>query len=370
MTFICVFVVSVVFVINPQTNTCASKEKHWTHTHKKEDMARKRKIPVRKHHGIRDPLKQLEVKEKKLKNVVNSPPQKDDQKMSYKFVQFKKLADQAKSGNKIKRIRCGVEDKPKDTPAVGNKKKNLQKDGNKFKSIKQMPGEEDLDYIRRVNRITSESLKEAQYEAKYGVKVIRNPTTGEISLKKKPPNEIDELLKQKRKEIRGGKIKKKKMDDKLHKPIDPKLVKELVKQAIKEDEQEKLKEKQKEIVEYRRDEVKFGEIVHAPPNISTLPRKAQKNETVPRPGKKNNLLLKDLIKPPEEAESESANNNSKQNNSNKKSKTSGALSKNQLKGKRKDLPEATRNMLETERQKLVSLYRDLKKSKGIQSDKS
>jgi len=28
-------------------------------------MARKRKIPVRKHHGIRDPLKQQEQKEKK-----------------------------------------------------------------------------------------------------------------------------------------------------------------------------------------------------------------------------------------------------------------------------------------------------------------
>lgn len=29
-------------------------------------MARKRKIPVRKHHGVRDPLKQLEQKEKKF----------------------------------------------------------------------------------------------------------------------------------------------------------------------------------------------------------------------------------------------------------------------------------------------------------------
>lgn len=28
-------------------------------------MARKRKIPVRKHHGVRDPLKQMEEKEKR-----------------------------------------------------------------------------------------------------------------------------------------------------------------------------------------------------------------------------------------------------------------------------------------------------------------
>ncbi|XP_065365094.1 uncharacterized protein LOC135958147 [Calliphora vicina] len=334
-------------------------------------MARKRKIPVRKHHGVRDPLKQLEVKEKKLRNVVNSPPQKDDQKMSYKFVQFKKLADQAKTGNKIKRIRSGVEDKPKDSPAVVNKKKNAQKDGNKFKSIKQMPGEEDLDYIRRVNRITSESLKEAQYEAKYGVKVVRNPNTGEISIKKKPPNEIDELLKQRKKQMIGGKIRKnQKVTDKDVKKMDPKLVKALIKQAIQEDEQEKLKEKEKEIVEYRRDVVKFGEIVHAPPSISTIPRKALKNETVPRPGMKNNLLLKDLLKTKECESSENEKAKTSSQDSYKKAKSTGSISKKQLKGKRKDLPEATRNMLETERQKLVSLYRDLKKSKGIQSDKS
>lgn len=28
-------------------------------------MGRKRKIPVRKHHGVRDPLKQIEQREKK-----------------------------------------------------------------------------------------------------------------------------------------------------------------------------------------------------------------------------------------------------------------------------------------------------------------
>lgn len=194
-------------------------------------------------------------------------------------MQFKKLADQVKAGKKIKRIHSGTEDKPKES---SNKKKGkLNGESNKFKTIKQMPGEEDLDYIRRVNRITSESLKEAQYEAKYGVKVVRDPKTGEISIKKKPPNEIDELLKQKKKETKGGKVKKKDTDKGI-KSLDPKLVKELVKQAIKEDEEEKIREKEKELVEYRRDNVKFGEIVHAPPTLSTLPRKAQKNETVPR----------------------------------------------------------------------------------------
>lgn len=333
-------------------------------------MARKRKIPVRKHHGIRDPLKQLEAKEKKLKNVVDSPPEKDDQKMSFKFGQFKKLADQVKTGNKIKRIRSGVEDIPKDRKTTKKKVTNTNKvdGGNKFKSIKQLPGEEDLDYMRRINRITSASLKEAQYEAKYGVKVVRDPTSGEISIKKKPLNEIDQLLKQKQKEARGGRINKKKTDEKV-KALDPKLAKQLIKQAIREDEEEKLKEKSKEIVEYRRDVVKFGEIVHAPPSILTLPRKAQKNDTVPRPGKKNNLLLQNMLKPNEGDNSDTSSSKPTADTS-KKVKSLTTNNKTLMKGKRKDLPEATRNMLENERLKLVSLYRDLKKSKGIQSDRS
>lgn len=201
--------------------------------------------------------------------------------MSYKFLQFKKLADQTKTGQKIKRIRSGVEDKPKHTVVTQNKKKNAQVEDNRLKNIKRMPGEEDKEYLRRVNRMTTESLKEAQYEAKYGVKVIRNPKTGEIAIKKKPPNEIDELLKQRRRGVKGGKIDKKGINNDV-KPLNLQLVKELVKQAIREDDEEKLREKDKEIVEFKTDVVKFGEIVHAPPILSTLPRKAQRNETVPR----------------------------------------------------------------------------------------
>ncbi|XP_075155877.1 uncharacterized protein LOC142229221 [Haematobia irritans] len=322
-------------------------------------MVRKRKIPARKHHGVRDPLKQLEDREKKLKGLVNCPPTKDnDQQITYKLKQFKKLTEDVKSGKKLKRIHSGVEDKPKED----KHKKDNKRDGNKFKSIKQMPGEEDIQYLRRVNRITSESLKEAQYEAKYGVKVIRDPRTGAISMKKKPTNEIDELLKKKRQETKGGKVKKKKPQKDI-KPLDPKTAKELIKQAIEEDEKEKQLEKEKQSLEYQRDVVKFGEIVHAPPALLTLPRKAEKNETVPRPGKKNNLLLKSMLNSEE-------NQTPGSSPSTKKANSGSKVAREAMKGKRKDLPQHTRNMLETERQKLVDLYRNLKKSKGISADKS
>lgn len=41
----------------------------------------------------------------------------------------------------------------------------------------------------------------------------------------------------------------------------------------------------------------------------------------------------------------------------------GQVTKAQLKGKRKELPAATRTMLEQEQSKIIELYRNLKKSK-------
>ncbi|XP_011191088.2 coiled-coil domain-containing protein 137 [Zeugodacus cucurbitae] len=304
-------------------------------------MVRKRKIPARKHHGVRDPLKQLEEKEKKLRKVTNNPPERDTQQVSFKFAQFKKLVEDTKAGKKIKRIHKGREDLPKDKLA------NSKKIGN----IQQLKEETDEDYLKRVNRITSQSLREAQYEAKYGVNVIRNAKTGEISITKKPKNEIDELIKEKQKNKGKGKISKTKGKEKAGKPLDPETAKELIKQAIKEDKEEKSQEN-KDLEEYKYDTVRFGEIVHAPPTLTTLPRRAEKSETVPRPGKKSNLLLKTLLP------------NTKCDNVQIESKSKPVSSKVEkviLSGKRKKLPMATRKMIEDEQNKFIEIYRNMKK---------
>lgn len=113
------------------------------------------------------------------------------------------------------------EDKPRD---------RLQK---KFQPIEPREDETATEYMRRVNRITSDGIKEAEYEAKYGVQVIRNEKTGQITIKKRPKDEITELMKAKQK----GKGKK----QKLVKPaIDPKLAKSLIKQAIEETKKEQV----------------------------------------------------------------------------------------------------------------------------------
>ncbi|EDV99839.1 uncharacterized protein LOC6564514 [Drosophila grimshawi] len=323
-------------------------------------MAKKRKIPVRKHHGVRDPLKQLEQREKKLANVTNNPPtQNDEQRASHNFQQFKKVADASKAGKKLKMGTIGKEDMPKgaaatkktQTAAAAGSKKNI--------NIKQFADETNEEYLRRVNRITSASVREAQYEAKYGVNIIRNPTTGEITLQKRPKNEIDELLKQKQKERHNLKNKRGKPNAAIVKPgMDAKTRRELIKRACREADEEAKQQQQQQgqgIVEYKRDVFQFGEVVHAPPTIKTLPRKANRNETVPRPGRKSNLLLKSLMKKEEEEQMPTLP---------PQQTKSVAPTKLQLRGKRKDLPAATRNMLEGERNKMIDLYRQLKKQQS------
>lgn len=252
----------------------------------------------------------------------------------------------------------GKEDIPKTTT---KKKTQSVAVGNRHTNIKQLADETDEDYLRRVNRITSASLKEAQYEAKYGVNVIRNPTTGEITLQKRPKNEIDELLKQKQMERRLNKNGRKKSNQTVKNPMDVKTSKELIKRAFKETEEEKDPNVAVLPTEYKRDVFKFGEIVHEPPTLKTLPRKAKKNETVPRPGRKSNLLLKSLMETESRITSLTSEASSVNSNTKTVQKKKSPPTKLQLKGKRKDLPAATRNMLEGERSKMIDLYRQLKK---------
>nr|CAQ53432.1 CG8326-PA [Drosophila melanogaster]CAQ53438.1 CG8326-PA [Drosophila melanogaster] len=325
-------------------------------------MARKRKIPVRKHHGVRDPLKQLEQKEKKLSKVTNNPPvKKDEQQVSFKFRQFQQLANATKSGKKLRLGEIGREDKPKSSPGS---KPGSSSSSKETRNIKQFANETDEDYLRRVNRMTNASVREAHYEAKYGVNVIRNPKTGEITVQKRPKNEIDELLKQKQKEQRlAGKRGRKKVQV-VHKPMDAKTSRELVKRAYKEAQQEVDTEEKQNAgpTEFKQDAVAFGEIVHAPPSLKILPRKAEKSETVPRPGRKANLLLKTMLNP-----DQGQSNRGPEDDDSSRLKLAAqsksafkAPTKAQMKGKRKDLPLATRSMLETERSKMVQLYRQLK----------
>lgn len=163
------------------------------------------------------------------------------------------------------------------------KKPSQPQNDNEPENFRQRVNESDHKFMRRVNRITQETVEEAKFEAKYGVSVVRNSKTGEIKLKKKPTNEIDERLKQN--------VANLKKNGKNVKPIviPAEERKKLVKAMMKEKKQNEVAEKKPAIEEFKRDEVRFGEVVQAPPQLST-PRLAKKAETVPRV-KKSSLWI-------------------------------------------------------------------------------
>lgn len=112
-------------------------------------------------------------------------------------------------------------------------------------------------------------IQEAKFEAKYGVNVKVDPDTGEVSVTKQPKNEIDGMENSSRK-----KLKKRDAETKSSK-------KEWKKQKLKEMKKEKLEKNQDDFARFQ-DKVKFGEIVHAPPVIKTLPRKADTKDAKDR----------------------------------------------------------------------------------------
>lgn len=158
-----------------------------------------------------------------------------------------------------------------------NKKKQpVSRNDKECENLYQRKNESDQGFMRRVNRVTQESVEEAKFEAKYGVEVVRNQKTGEIKLKKRPPNEIDERLKQ---NVANLRQKGKKGNAPIVIPTQER--KKLIKAMMLEKKQKDTEAKTPVIEEFKRDEVKFGEVVNAPPQL-TVPRLAKKAETVPR----------------------------------------------------------------------------------------
>lgn len=159
-----------------------------------------------------------------------------------------------------------------------NKKKAEPRNDKEYANLHQRPNETDRNFMKRVNRVTKESVEEAKFEAKYGVDVVRNAKTGEIKLKKRPTNEIDERLKE-----NAANLKKK---GKVAKPVvipaDERM--KLVKAMMQEKKEKEIAEKKPAVDEYKRDVIKFGEVVQAPPQLP-VPRLAKKAETVPRVSK-------------------------------------------------------------------------------------
>lgn len=244
----------------------------------------------------------------RIKDKINHPPEKRDfQKVSHNLARFIKLKESAKGepvkqkNTQLKRVHIGNEDKPENYKKAGkagnggkgekgekNRKPQESRNNKEFTNLKQGANETNRGFMRRVNRVTQDSVEEAKFEAKYGVEVVRNSKTGEIKLKKKPKNEIDEHLKQNMENQKRLKKGGKAIPTAI--VLAPEEKKKLIKAMLAEKKQKQKEAKEPEIEEFKRDEVKFGEVVNAPPQQLTVPRRAKQAETVPRV--RNNFQFK------------------------------------------------------------------------------
>jgi hypothetical protein len=114
--------------------------------------------------------------------------------------------------------------------------------------------------------VLQDVIQESKFEQKFGVSVNVNQETGETSISK---DEID-------KEYGIEKPLAKK-----HKKTETSMKKEKRKQKEKEMKLKKLEREHNDFVPHH-DNVKFGEVVHAPPTLKSLPKKAANKDTVAR----------------------------------------------------------------------------------------
>ncbi|XP_050498003.1 coiled-coil domain-containing protein 137 [Diabrotica virgifera virgifera] len=327
-----------------------------------------RKIPGRKHRGVRDPEKQAAVRFESLKNKINAPPTNPDhQEVSKTLQRIIDLKNKVKSGELFKRNKQPKpEDKNnenKEQPKFKGKNNGNIKKGKKpferkpekpARKFVQLPGETDRAFVHRMNRICTETVKEAEFEDKYGVDIKRNEDGEVEEVVKRQKDELELLLKKaKKKKIKEEKDGKKKKKKKKDKPEAPRLSKwQKRKKKLDEKQQRKENVNVDEFKEYK-DHVKFGEIAHAPPSL-IAPRRAEKLQSAPRPGNKN-LLLKSVINKKPEVGSVDLKKNKDGIN-----KTSKVIDK---KGKRKELPNSLRRQLDKQQKEIIEAYKKIKLQK-------
>ncbi|KAF5284396.1 hypothetical protein FQA39_LY17071 [Lamprigera yunnana] len=279
-----------------------------------------RKIPGKKHKGVRDPEKQREIRLQKLMGKINAPPlNPDDQEIPQSLNRLIELKELAKL-----------------------KHKKLKKT-NKF-PIQREKKESKTDYFNRINTYCDEIIEENALQNKHNIEVKRNPYSGEIvDVLKREDDKLEEIIKKKKTEI---KLKQRNKFYEEPKETLTKSQKRQRKLALKKQKKNLDHQLDHQVV---RDNVKFGEVVHAPPTLS-IPRRALKEEGVARPGKKN-LLLKSILK--------NDTKNMKLNDVpfKKSQKTI------DTKGKRKHLPNALRRKIEGQQMEIIEAYRAIKQQK-------
>ncbi|KAJ8983933.1 hypothetical protein NQ317_008635 [Molorchus minor] len=234
-----------------------------------------RKIPGKKHRGVRDPEKQAAERFNKIKDKINAPPTNSENQEIPKSLQ--RIIDLKNRTKKVENLTV-------------NKKINSQDLLMKMKVFSQEIKRSLKEGLKSLcQRYAKNVVKEVAFEEKYGVELKKNEAGEVEDVVKRPKDELETFLKKIKKEKKQTKQQRKKSKQK---DAIPKLTKSQKWQLKKKEKKSKKRSKTVDEFETYKDQVKFGEIVHAPPSLPA-PRKVEKSQNAPRPGKKN-LLLKSI----------------------------------------------------------------------------
>jgi len=291
-----------------------------------------KKIPAKKHHGVKDPLQQQEKRMAKIKMKINEAPTDVDHQEAPKKI---KMLFSGKPRAKNSHLSPRAE-------KIDKKSQKLTKVLSQFlpqrplkpiPKFKRNPGESDRDFLWRTELATRNFLNKAKFEEKYQVDVLTDQVTGEVEVKKQDWSFLND-----------GKIEQKPRTKREKKQAKQKIITaeklKAKKQKFKEIKMNKKNKKMNkdDFHHLKQDKVEFGDVVQAPPSLTAKPRRSTSAPDLPG---KRDLLLKSLV--PRDAPSS-------------------------LSGKRKDLSALDRERLEEERQRAVFLYREIQKGKHKNND--
>ncbi|XP_011165269.1 coiled-coil domain-containing protein 137 [Solenopsis invicta] len=284
-----------------------------------------RKIPGKRHRGIKDPEQQRVKRLAELELCTNTAPKNADEQIIPKSLErIIKLKEAARTDGGISKKRqrkksrlicVGLQHQRPNHP-----KAKLEKTVPVFQ---QRPGESGKQFMHRVSRDTHDFLNEVAFENKYGVQIERDLNTGKIQglTKCKPKKDDVQVL--------GAK----------HKNINKK--RKTIKSSVTKNDKRKLKlqKKEKKLENYDeferlQDKVVFGEVAHEPPRLKIKLKEMNENR------KPKNLLLNSLLE-----------------GSKKGSFVSKVINRS---ARRKYLSEMERRRLEKQQSEVVAAYRQLK----------
>ncbi|XP_063534322.1 uncharacterized protein LOC134744441 [Cydia strobilella] len=236
-----------------------------------------RKIPAKKHRGVKDPLKQQEQRFQSIKDKINAPPTDPDEQPIPKSLQ-RLFAFKERTPSSI------VKKKKSRSIAA-----HAKRDDNPVTALKRMPGEAGRAFSMRINSAVR-ALHNTDQED-YPLDLEETDTRGEY---------IASQRERRQKKHRQAIAKEKGLGGQKGAKAEERLSKSR-RRALKRKEQQKAKEAETKTAlelaarEVTYERVAFGDVAHAPPALPA-PRRAQQHQGAPRPGRRD-LLLAGMLKP-------------------------------------------------------------------------